>query len=173
MLLAGDPAYEPLTRQVAATGQEDGYRDLILAALSLAARRRFGPGWQPADVIHYTASLRIRLRRHGIELEPRPAENLVQNALHGRPVTDRNATTLAETLILVLADLASDRRVTPDGLDAFIATARTIATPGAATAPRTSSPSASAPPPPGAQQGPLPGASTGPAAAGAGFRQVP
>jgi hypothetical protein len=122
-LLNRDPGYEQLTAQLAESGQEGGYGELVLAAFALAARRRFAPRWQAADIIEYTATLRIRLLRSGITLEPRIAEELIQRELEGKPAA-YNSTTLAETLLLVLTDLVTDVRVAPAGLDAFLREAR-------------------------------------------------
>lgn len=123
-LLDRDPCYEQLTEQLAASGQEDGYGELILAAFALAVRLRFAPRWQVADIIDYTATLRIRLRRSDIALEPRVTEDLIQRELGGRPAAANDSTTLAETLLLVLTDLVTDVRVAPAGLDAFLAESR-------------------------------------------------
>jgi hypothetical protein len=72
------------------------------------------------------AALRARLRRAGVELDPRTAATLNQTAL-GREELSMPAgspATSAEDLLLVLADLISDVSVAPGGLDAFVAEAR-------------------------------------------------
>jgi hypothetical protein len=125
-LLSRDPRYAELTGQLA-DGTQDGYGQLVIAAFTLAVRRRFAPAWQAADVIHYTAALRLRLRVSGVDLEPRPAEDLIQAALTGSPAPAYTSQTTAETLLLILADVVSDARVAPAGLDAFVAEARTRA----------------------------------------------
>jgi hypothetical protein len=125
-LLEGDDRYEHLTREVLAEGNLTGYGDLGLAAFTIAARQRFPAGWSPGDVISYVAALRARLRRSGVELDPRTAETLIWQAL-GRddlPLPAGSPVNAAEDLLLVLTDLVADVRVASTGLDALLADAR-------------------------------------------------
>jgi hypothetical protein len=125
-LLEGDDRYEQLTRVDLAGGNLTGHGDLGLAAITIAARQRFPAGWSPGDVISYVAALRARLRRAGVELDPRTTETQIQQGLRREdlPLPAGSPVTFAEDLLLVLTDLVSDVRVAPVGLDASLAEAR-------------------------------------------------
>jgi hypothetical protein len=122
-----DPEYQRLTRQLAAEGPLHGYGELVCAAVAGAVRRRFGPAWTSADVIRFTARLRISIRQGDIALDPHATESLIRQALGEQIASDYDDQTCADVFLVVLSELASSEHLDAAGLDEFLAEARTTA----------------------------------------------
>jgi hypothetical protein len=122
-----DPEYQRLTRQLAAEGPLHGYGDLVCAAFVSAVWRRFGSAWTSADVIRFTALLRISIHRADIALDPHATEILIRQALGERVASDYDDQTCADVFLVVLSELASSEHLDAAGLDEFMAEARVTA----------------------------------------------
>jgi hypothetical protein len=125
--LAFDPLYERLTRELAASGQWQGFGELVYSAFATAVRRRFGPSWTSAQIVHFTAHVRNGLRTAGVDLDPLATEILIRQALGDRVDSGHDDTAHAQVMLFVLGELISDELLDQTGLDAFLTQARALA----------------------------------------------
>lgn len=59
----------------------EGLGELLLAAFTVAARRRFSPTWNPAEIVRFVAGVRSRTDEMAALLEPSAVENQLRLAL--------------------------------------------------------------------------------------------
>jgi hypothetical protein len=52
----------------------EGLGELVLAAFTIAARRRFSPTWSPAEIVRFVADVRSRSSEMAALLQPSAAE---------------------------------------------------------------------------------------------------
>jgi hypothetical protein len=109
------------------TEAKRGYTALVTAGFIEAVERRFGTGYQPADIVTFVADIRTRSDRLARELDPDVAERVIRVVLEDAPVDDlsRNAVTGAQLLLLV--GLIADAQLGNAGLDEFLRAARKLA----------------------------------------------
>jgi hypothetical protein len=84
-----DAALDESDRQFLAllkADQIEGLGELLLAAFTVAARRRFSPTWTPAEIVRFVAGVRSRSTEMAALLQPSAAENQLRIAL-GNAVT--------------------------------------------------------------------------------------
>ena len=62
----------------------EGLGELLLAAFTIAARRRFSPTWSPAEIVRFVADVRSRSDEMAALLAPSAAENQLRLALGAR-----------------------------------------------------------------------------------------
>jgi hypothetical protein len=103
----------------------EGLGELLLAAFTIAARRRFSPTWSSADIVRFIADVRSRTNEMAALLAPAVAENQLRLALGAEltPYPDMEARGRAQMLLLGL--LTSNH--TPHELDALLSDARALA----------------------------------------------
>jgi hypothetical protein len=89
----------------------------------------FGPGYQPADIVAFVASIRARSDRLAAELDPDVAERVIRVVLEDPPVDDlnRNAVTGAQVLLLIGPVAALTVTLDPAELDKVLAEGRALA----------------------------------------------
>jgi hypothetical protein len=103
----------------------EGLGELLLAAFTVAARRRFSPTWSPAEIVRFVAYIRSSSPEMATLLTPSAAENQLRMALGQKiaPYPDMEARGRAHMLLLG----ALTRNYTPQDLAALLADARTLA----------------------------------------------
>lgn len=103
----------------------EGFGDLLLAAFTVAARRRFSPTWSPAEVVRFVADVRSSSDEMAALLAPSAAENQLRLALGQNiaPYPDMEARVRAQMLLLG----ALTRHYTPQDLAAMLSDARMLA----------------------------------------------
>lgn len=126
-LLAFDPLYERLTRELAASGKWRDFAELVYSVFVTAARRRFAPTWTSAQIVRYTARARNGLRTAGVDLDPLATETLIRQALGDPIVSHHDDNTHAQVMLFVLGELISEEHLDGAGLDAFLAEACALA----------------------------------------------
>jgi hypothetical protein len=100
-----DAALDESDRQFLAllkADQIEGLGELLLAAFTVAARRRFSPTWSPAEIICFVADVRSRSDEMAALLSPLAAERQLRSAL-GQEVTpypDMEARGRAQMILL-------------------------------------------------------------------------
>lgn len=118
---------ERLARQLADARHFEGYGELIYAAFVTAVRRRLSPTWTIPDVIRFVATTRARLLNEEIEIDPRTAEILMRRALGDVIAAELDEEARTRAQIFLLGELVVDEQLDDAGLDALLATARTLA----------------------------------------------
>jgi hypothetical protein len=80
----------------------DGLGELLLAAFTVAARRRFAPTWSHAEIIRFVADVRGRSDEMAAMLRPAVAENQLSLALGEKlaPYPDMQARGRTQMLLL-------------------------------------------------------------------------
>ena len=103
----------------------EGLGELLLAALTVAARRRFSPAWSPAEIVRFVAGVRSSSDEMAALLAPSAAENQLRLALgaRNRAYPDMEARGRAQMLLLG----ALTRDYTPSDLAAMLSDARVLA----------------------------------------------
>ena len=103
----------------------EGLGELLLAAFTVAARRRFSPTWSPAEIVRFVADVRSSSDEMAALLAPSAAENQLRLALGARiaPYPDMEARGRAQMLLLG----ALTRDYTPHDLAALLSDARVLA----------------------------------------------
>ena len=87
----------------------EGFSVLVGAAFSLAARRRFPPGWSTGDVVRFVGRLRARNGGAVVDVNAAVAEQMLFGVSRGKlmpPEFDENTKGIAQ--FSVLAELVSD-----------------------------------------------------------------
>lgn len=103
----------------------EGLGDLLLAAFTVAARRRFSPTWSPAEIVRFVADVRSSSDEMAALLAPSTAENQLRLALGAQiaPYPDMEARGRAQ--MLLLGALTCD--YSPHDLAALLFDARVLA----------------------------------------------
>lgn len=105
--------------------QIEGLGELLLAAFTVAARRRFSPTWSQAEIIRFVAGVRSRSDQMAALLSPLAAERQLRSAL-GQEVTPYpDMETRGRAQMTLLGVLTSD--YTSHELAAMLSDARTLA----------------------------------------------
>lgn len=107
------------------SNEVDGTALLIRAAFVQAVRRRFA-GATRADVIRFVAHARIRRTRNAPPIDPAVAEHVIIAALNGTRTEGLTDLQKGQHIIL-LSELIDDEQPTDEGLERFLAEARTYA----------------------------------------------
>jgi hypothetical protein len=109
------------------TEARTGYPALVTAAFGKAVERRFGEDRDPGEIVRFVADVRTRSDRLASEIDPDVAERTILSALGKGSVQglDREAVTRAK--IVLLAGVVADEHLDGDRLDAFLASARSLA----------------------------------------------
>lgn len=116
-----------LTERLVRTGDLEGYGSLIYAAFVVAVRRRFQPSWTIPGVVRLVASVRARLLKAEIEIDPLAAEVLTRRALGDGVVGELDDETKARVQIFMLAELVADEQLDESALDEFMKQVRALA----------------------------------------------
>lgn len=127
-LLVDDPdlhreAYSRFNRP----GGRAGYVVLMTAAFFEAVERRFAGTGTPSDVIDFVADVRSRSDRLAEAIDPSDAERLIRSCLTDENVDDLNDETRIRTMMGLLGGLVADEQFDAEGLNAFLADARKLA----------------------------------------------
>lgn len=104
-----------------------GYPALVTAAFIEAVERRFGTGYQRADIVAFVADVRARSDRLTSRLDPDVAERVVESVLGDGTVRGLDQQAVTSAKLLLLAGLIADARLDDAGLDEFLAAARKLA----------------------------------------------
>jgi hypothetical protein len=125
-----DPGTDPreIARQLLAQLEASGVAGLevlVLAAFTIAARRRFAPLWIPPDVIRYVARVRSDSADMAERLDGIAAENQLRIALGQHITPHPDMATRAEAQIFLLEALTAD--YADRDLDSLLAEARAMA----------------------------------------------
>jgi hypothetical protein len=127
-LLADDmDRYRQLFSELDRAEAKRGYSALVTAGFTEAVERRFGPGYQAADIVAFVAGIRIRSDRLAAELDPDVAERVIRVVLEDAPVDDLNRNAVTGAQLLLLIGLIADAQLDGQGLDQFLASARKFA----------------------------------------------
>lgn len=103
----------------------EGLGELLLAAFTVAARRRFSPTWSSAEIVRFVADVRSSSDEMAALLAPLAAENQLRLALGARIVPDPDMEARGRAQMLLLGALTRD--YTPDDLAAMLVDARVLA----------------------------------------------
>jgi hypothetical protein len=125
-----------LLKQIRERDDGIGYSMLLTAAFGVAARRRFGREWKPADVILFVAGVRARAETIARALDPRVAERVLSSVLGNEDIAavltdskindlDTGQVTDAETHLLMA--MMADERPRRGALDKFLLEAKSRA----------------------------------------------
>ena len=125
---SSDDAFDDSDRRFLAlrtSGKYQGLDVLLLAAFTVAARRRFAPVWYPAEIIRYVAEVRGVTPEMADTLNAVAAENQLRSALGQEvpPFPDAETRTRAQMMLLIA--LTAD--YTENELDTLLADAHTVA----------------------------------------------
>jgi hypothetical protein len=104
-----------------------GYTALITAAFIEAVERRFGTGYQPADIVTFVADVRARSDRLASRIDPDVAERVIHAVLGHGTIRGLNREAVTGAKLLLLGGLIADARLDDTGLDEFMAAARKLA----------------------------------------------
>lgn len=123
-----DDAFDDSDRRFLAlrtSGEYQGLDVLLLAAFTVAARRRFAPVWYPAEIIRYVAEIRGTTSEMADTLNAAAAENQLRAALGQQvpPFADPETRTRAQMMLLIA--LTAD--YTESELDTLMDDARNVA----------------------------------------------
>lgn len=118
---SNDEFHEPVRK----AGRGEGLDLLLLAAFTVAARRRFAPAWYPADVIRYIAEIRSSTSEMAGMLNAMVAENQLRAALGQQVSSVPDAETRMRAQMILLIALTAD--YSEKDLDTFMTDARAVA----------------------------------------------
>lgn len=104
-----------------------GYTALVTGAFCEAVERRFAEHHETADVIQFVSDVRSRSDRLAREIDPAVAERVIGAVFGAGSIADLSDADVAGTQIIVLAALAAEEHLDDAGLDAFLASSRTLA----------------------------------------------
>lgn len=104
-----------------------GYTALVTAGFIEAVERRFGAGYQPADIVTFVAGIRARSDRLARDLDPDVAERVIRVVLEDAPVDDLSRDTVTGAQLLLLVGIIAGAHLDGLGLDEFLAAARKLA----------------------------------------------
>jgi hypothetical protein len=104
-----------------------GYPALVTAAFGIAVERRFGTGYQPADIVTFVADVRARSDRLARKLDPDVAERAIDAVLGHGTVRGLDKDMVTRAKLVLLAGLIADARLDEAALDDFLAAARKLA----------------------------------------------
>jgi hypothetical protein len=122
-----DPeAVERSQQAILDAGRSDGFSVLLYAALVTATRRRFGSGWDRADIVRYVADIRTRGLEEA-EIDPVAAETILRRALGVNVASIVDEASKASAQVLLLTELIADSDLDEIALSAFLAEARQLA----------------------------------------------
>ena len=104
-----------------------GYPALVTAAFIEAVERRFGTGYQPADIVAFVADVRARSDRLASRLDPDVSERAIHAVLGEGTVRGLDKEAVTGAKLLLLAAVIADAQLDDAGLDEFLAAARKLA----------------------------------------------
>jgi hypothetical protein len=104
-----------------------GYSALVTAAFAEAVERRFGTGYQGADIVEFVASVRSSSDQVAAELDPDVAERVIRVVLEDASVDDLSRDAITGAQLLLLIGLIADAQLDSEGMDQFLAEARKLA----------------------------------------------
>lgn len=126
--LKGDiEQHQRLVDQLDSQAAKAGYSMLLGAAFFTAVERRFAKNGTDADVVDFVGDVRARSARLGDSIDPRTAERLIRAVYTDEDIDDIDGKTFLGTQFILLAALVIDERLDDQGLDQFLAKARTLA----------------------------------------------
>lgn len=105
------------------------YALLLQAVLSLAAGRRFAPGYNDGDVIRYVAGVRTGTdsRAEDLDLDPKAAEAVLRHALGRATLLETDAETQMRAVMALLTVVLSELSLDEPGLEALLGEAGKLA----------------------------------------------
>jgi hypothetical protein len=105
--------------------QIEGLGELLLAAFTIAARRRFSPTWSPAEIVRFVADVRSRSSEMAALLQPVAAENQLRIALGNAETPYPEMEARGRAQMVLLNALTSN--YSPQELAALLSDARALA----------------------------------------------
>jgi hypothetical protein len=113
---------------LARTGHASGIGELLYAAFTIAARWKFAPSWESADIVRFVADVRDSSGEAGGILNPAVAENQLRAALGQEPAGGcREEEATARAQLILLSVLANRPGLTARGLDKLLSDGRALA----------------------------------------------
>jgi hypothetical protein len=103
----------------------EGLGELLLAAFTVAARRRFSPTWSPAEIVRFVAGVRGRSDEMAALLRPSAAERQLRLALGQKVTPGPDMEARGRAQMLLLGVLTSG--YTPHELAAMLSESRALA----------------------------------------------
>jgi hypothetical protein len=129
MLTGDESGFGRLAAAAEGGSAADTFNLLLAVAFVMAVRRHFRDGYTAADVIRLVAELRSHAAQTAEAIDPVGAERVIRIALgeSSAPDTGADEATKSNTQALALMSLVSDRDLSSEELDGFIADAVTEA----------------------------------------------
>src|SRR6266516_2652175 len=118
---------EQLFKQLARSGAVEGIGELLYAAFTVAARRKFSPTWTLADIVRFVAQVRAQASDEPSLLDPAAAEHQLRTALGAKLPGYPAEEARAQTQLVLLPALADSLGLDQAGLDGLLAEARPLA----------------------------------------------
>jgi hypothetical protein len=117
-----DPAFDLIGALLDEDDSWQSYGLLQAAALTVAARRRFPNGYQPADVIRFVGRMRVALGDEADRIDPGTAERLLHSVLADpAQASGLNQEKAALATMALIKALVTEEGLADADLDAFLA----------------------------------------------------
>jgi len=124
--------YERLAERIARSATPRSLDALFAGAFVVAVYRRFGEGYNTADIIRFVAHERTRFDDSMDDFDPHVAEQMILAVLGSGSIDGMEDEAKAAAQIALLAGLVEDEGLDDSGLDGFIDDARKAVDQGAA-----------------------------------------